>query len=117
MAVRFQSALNKSFITLRHFRPQAKFVSSVRTFHFGQNHWKKKESKSSRDNWKESEVNYIPDFSELMSRIHIVEDAAESAKIVHNIIKLGDPIAVDIEVSKTIILLKYIYQHALYKDS
>lgn len=107
MAVRFQSAFNKIFITLRHLRQKTKFVSSVRTFHVGQNDWKRKESKSSEDNWKESEVNYIPDCSELMSRIHIVEDAAESAKIVQNIIKLGDPIAVDIEVLKTIILLKY----------
>ena len=46
----------------------------------------------------------IPDCSELMSRIHIVEDVAESAKIVRNIIKLGDPIAVEIEVLKMIIM-------------
>ena len=97
MAVRFHSALNKSFVTFKHFRQQIKPVSSFRTFHVGQNHWKKKET---NNHWKESEMYSIPDCSELMSRIHIVEDVAESAKIVRNIIKLGDPIAVDIEVLK-----------------
>ena len=80
MAVRLQSVLrnlsqiNRAFSNIKH----------VRTFHCTMSSFSRI---SAADN------------SDLMSRIRIVVDEKDSSKIVREIVSIGDPVAVDLEVN------------------